>query len=119
MNMTDSVEACEDCEKPGKGEAPATEEPRHSLRGLAKEILGVFFSPSHAQAVEREMLKLSAFSFLVLLALTLIGFYGFFRGDALVLRTFGIPVVSLLVGLVANTATLWHVRAYKNISCST
>ncbi len=90
-----------------------------SLRKITAEVLGVFFGRQAQQSVEREMLKLAAMTFVSLFALGAVGYFGFFGGNKNFLERFGLLLFYLMVGLVANTAAIWHLKAYKGVSCQT
>ncbi len=106
-------ENCADCEVPSY---PHREKP---LRSLAKDVLDVFFSARKKQSVEREMLKLAVWTFIGLLVLGAIGYWGFFSSSPQFMERHGIHVFYLMIGLVAISATMWHLKAYQNVSCQT
>lgn len=89
------------------------------LREITREIFGVFFGFQARQSVEREMLKLALMTFASLLALGAIGYFGFFENTPNFLEKFGLLLFYLQVGLVANSAAIWHLKAYSNVSCQT
>lgn len=89
------------------------------LREMGKEVLGIFFGKNARQSVEREMLKLAAMTFTGLMVLGAVGYFGFFAGNQNFLQKFGLLLFYLTVGLVANSAVVWHLKSYKGISCQT
>ncbi len=104
-------EACEECETPMQS--------GKSLRLISREILGIFFGQNSRQSVEREMIKLALMTFGVLLVLAGIGYWGFLLNNPNFLPRFGLLLLYLMIGGVANSAVIWHLRAYKNVSCQT
>lgn len=90
-----------------------------SLRAIAREILGIFLGRNSSQSVEREMLKLALMTFVSLVVLSAIGYFGFFANSQGFLEKFGFLLFYLLIGIVANSAAIWHLKSYKNVSCQT
>ncbi len=107
------AEKCEDCEPESAHHA------EQSLRGLSREVWGVFLGRQARQSVEREMLKLALMTLASLLVLGAIGYFGFFSNSPNFLGRFGWLLIYLLIGLVANSATIWHLKSYRNVSCQT
>lgn len=105
--------ACPDCEPSSEANA----EP--SLGGLATEVARIFVGKKAGHSVEREMLKLSAWTFIALLILGAIGYWGFFGRTPDFLARYGLLLFYLLVGMVAVSATVWHLKAYRGVSCET
>jgi hypothetical protein len=99
-------EECEDCE-------PTEKEP--SLRSITKETIAVFFSSKEKQALEREMFKLAVWTFLGLLVLSGIGYWGFFSKSTGFLEKFGFPLLYLLIGQTAVSSALWHMKCHRNV----
>lgn len=113
LSETQTEEHCEECETPSH---PHQEKP---LRSLAKDVWAVFFSSEKKHTVEREMLKLALWTFIAMLVLGGVGYWGFFSKDPQFMARHGIHIFYLMIGLVAVSATLWHLKAYRNVSCQT
>jgi len=70
--------------------------------------------------VEGKLIFNAAVSFIILLALELIAYYGFFRSIPNFWSIFGYYLIFLLISIVLIAIAIWHVKAYgNNFSCMT
>lgn len=90
-----------------------------SLRSLGREALDVFVSPSKKNSVEREMLKIMLMTLVALAVLGWMLFMFFSRLYPRFVEHYGLLLAYLGAGLVVISATIWHLKAYRNVSCQT
>lgn len=91
----------------------------NSLQNLFKEVLAIFFGSKSKHSVEREMLRLAGMTLFALLVLGAVGYWGFFSSSPAFMERFGLLLLYLMIGSVAVSATLWHLKCYQKVSCST
>jgi MFS family permease len=83
------------------------------VRKTTIAIVKAFLAPDRTPSIEHEAFKMGLAALVILLALLGIGFFGFFRASPVILDQYGWLVAFLAIGVVLNSASVWHLRHHK------